>query len=282
MDVFRGGGSRLLGSAMGIGTDHSVRGFAVGVDGQPSGMTMTQLWTLAEIATAQWIDFADSAAVSVASAALAGCADKSGNTRAVVQSNAPLRPAQSGPMFFWDGSDDLQTMSVPQSLPCHVFFVLDLTTTHGDAPRQILGRYAPGAPYAPAIYISGTSVRVPEYFWGYGWAGKYSGAVTGRVLLECILGTNEAGFRVNGGTAVLSAHSNTAAINWVELGAAYTPQAGKFGLGEYVIVNEAVSDDTRQKIEGYLAHKWDALLGVAVYRDAFPSDHPYKHIAPIV
>jgi VCBS repeat-containing protein len=246
-----------------------------------SGAAEPELWTPAEITSAQWIDLFDSNVVSVVSSALAGCTDKSGNSRNISQSNASLRAAQSGSMFFWDGSNDLQTMSVPQSWPAHIFAVLDLTSTL-TSTRQIFGRHAPGAPYAPAVYLGGTSNYVPEYFWGNGWAGKYSGAVTGRVLLECILGTSQAGFRVNGGSAVLSNHSNTAKTNWTEVGASYTPQAGKFGLGEYIIVNGAVSDADREKIEGYLAHKWDALLGITTYKDALPSGHPYKTSPPTI
>jgi len=43
-------------------------------------------------------------------------------------------------------------------------------------------------------------------------------------------------------------------------------------IAEYLIVND-VSVDTRQKIEGYLAHKW----GLAA---SLPADHPYKATAP--
>jgi hypothetical protein len=48
-------------------------------------------------------------------------------------------------------------------------------------------------------------------------------------------------------------------------------QAIKFG--EFIALSTTASTDTRQRIEGYLAHKWglDANL---------PSDHPYKTNAP--
>ena len=259
------------------GTSEAMATLTVTVSAAAGG----ELWTPAEITSAQWIDLSDTNVVSVVSSALAGCADKSGNSRNIAQSNASLRAAQSGSMFFWDGSNDLQAMSVPQSWPCHIFAVLDLTSTL-TSTRQIFGRHAPGPPYAPAVYLGGTTSYVPEYYWGKGWSGKYSGPVTGRVLLECILGTTQAGFRVNGGSAVLSNHSNTAKTSWTEIGASYTPQAGKFGLGEYIIVNGSVNDATRQKIEGYLAHKWDALLGISMYKDALPTDHPYKTTAPTV
>jgi hypothetical protein len=44
-------------------------------------------------------------------------------------------------------------------------------------------------------------------------------------------------------------------------------------IGEIIILNSLPSTDTRQKIEGYLAHQW----GIASLLDA---SHPYKSVAP--
>ena len=46
-------------------------------------------------------------------------------------------------------------------------------------------------------------------------------------------------------------------------------------LAELVVVPAALTDDDRQKLEGYLAHKW-ALA------DLLPADHPYKAAPPVV
>jgi hypothetical protein len=43
-------------------------------------------------------------------------------------------------------------------------------------------------------------------------------------------------------------------------------------IGEIIIVN-SVENTLRQKVEGYLAHKWNLA-------DKLPSDHPYKNSAP--
>ena len=44
-------------------------------------------------------------------------------------------------------------------------------------------------------------------------------------------------------------------------------------LGEVIVTDATVSTADRQKIEGYLAHKWDMA-------DNLPSDHPYKTLWP--
>ena len=43
-------------------------------------------------------------------------------------------------------------------------------------------------------------------------------------------------------------------------------------IGEIIIIN-SVEDSDRQKIEGYLAHKWGLTANL-------PADHPYKSNAP--
>jgi len=44
-------------------------------------------------------------------------------------------------------------------------------------------------------------------------------------------------------------------------------------LAEYILISGVPSEDIRQKIEGYLAHKWGLETGL-------PVDHPYKSVAP--
>lgn len=46
-------------------------------------------------------------------------------------------------------------------------------------------------------------------------------------------------------------------------------------IAEVVIGNEALSDSEREKVEGYLAHKWGLT-------SSLPNDHPYKSSAPTV
>ena len=42
---------------------------------------------------------------------------------------------------------------------------------------------------------------------------------------------------------------------------------------EIIVLHSAPSTDTRQRIEGYLAHKWGLTANL-------PSDHPYKNVGP--
>jgi hypothetical protein len=46
-------------------------------------------------------------------------------------------------------------------------------------------------------------------------------------------------------------------------------------LGEIVMLTGTPSTDIRQRIEGYLAHKWGLTANL-------PNDHPYKTVAPTI
>lgn len=47
------------------------------------------------------------------------------------------------------------------------------------------------------------------------------------------------------------------------------------GIGEMIIIVGDITTDIRQRIEGYLAHKW-------LLTDLLPVDHPYKSTIPVV
>jgi hypothetical protein len=51
-------------------------------------------------------------------------------------------------------------------------------------------------------------------------------------------------------------------------------------ISEIILVSNAVTPLERQKIEGYLAHKWDAINGNNLLVSALPAGHPYKASPP--
>ena len=85
-------------------------------------------------------------------------------------------------------------------------------------------------------------------------------------------------FRLNGSTISGSGYKKQNAnigLDIISKELVFSPSAlpCKVNIGEIVAINGDVNDSERQKIEGFLAHKW----GLTSY---LPSDHPYKNVQP--
>lgn len=130
----------------------------------------------------------------------------------------------------------------------------------------------------------------------YGASTANSTVTTGTtyILSHHILGTgnspNNLAFYVNGSSKTVTNH----ATGWLNAGSYKTgaqvklavgsrfDNAGGSGnwdnptdgrIGEMLLVRAEVSTSDRQKLEGYLAHKWGVTADL-------PSGHPYKNYAP--
>ena len=64
----------------------------------------------------------------------------------------------------------------------------------------------------------------------------------------------------------------------------YSVNGGQgFGTArEFVFMTASRSQDIQDKVSGYLAWKWDDILGVTTHVTALPSGHPYKSAAPTI
>lgn len=80
--------------------------------------------------------------------------------------------------------------------------------------------------------------------------------------------------RLNGGSesATATGNTNASATGTLLIGRTYGAYLdGK--IGEIVFFDSALSAANRQRMEGYLAHKWGLSANI-------PNDHPYKNSAP--
>jgi len=84
------------------------------------------------------------------------------------------------------------------------------------------------------------------------------------------------GYRINGGALTTGGTQRATPQASMAAGA----NAGGVGffngiIGEVIVVNSLLSDSDRQKVEGYLAWKWNLEAN-------FPAGHPYKSTPPLV
>ena len=256
-------------------------------------------WTPTEITTALWLDAADSSTVTLVSSSVSGWADKSGNGINVSQGTASARPTlvsagQNGlDVFSFDGGDALTssaTTNLIRNIAGAMVFVVRLYAASATVPRRSLTVIGNSSSVSRLVIEAGrTSGRnnvggrrqdADGYQTATGGSAmstawqiqcgvfEYSSAV----LTQYINGVSDG---VNGTFQTAGMTSDT---NSVGLGIGATGS----GTGEYfsgrlaeIVIVESVDIATRQKIEGYAAHKWGLTAGL-------PSGHPYKDSPPFV
>lgn len=279
----------LYSHEMGMPSDFSVHGFSGGQGEDGSSMTFrtatvsssdVQPWTLAEITTALWLDAADSATITLNGSTVSQWSDKSGNGRHATQGTATKQPTRTSKYITFDGTDDF--MSCPSftiAQPTSLFIVARVHTLAGE--RTIINQQY-GDTLAPwQQYVNSSGLIID---WRSSAKTPAISANTFFQVAEIQSATNVVDMWKDGNSGTRGAVSN----QYANTRQIYIGKAQSFGaIGwmdgdfcETVLVLGAVDVSTRQKLEGYLAHKWDALLGVTTLVNALPSAHPYKSAAP--
>lgn len=258
-----------------------------------------ELWTPAEIATGLWLDASDATTITLDSSAVSQWADKSGNNRHATQGASVARPTVSSAalngldVLLFDGSNDFLTLGTELGKPQNytVFAVAKFTKALGNNQALILSGHSSGDSYYNWGGICNDGTQSGKHFWQYGnnsgyrWgygAGAFTVGQWGQHVVRHEDGIQDESTWANGSELTNSGMAGTAtAVS----GTAYEMVIGKYGalnswyfggeVAEIVILLSAASTSDRQKVEGYLAHKWGLTAGL-------PSGHPYKSAPPMV
>jgi hypothetical protein len=260
------------------------------------------VWNPSMIATALWLDAADAGTVTTVGGAVSQWNDKSGNSRNAVEVAGISKPTLATAVqnnlntIRFNGT---QAFSVPNAvsitrnigsfsviairkfavLPAteqnifrantngggsRVFFGAGVTTTN---KAQVGGRRLDADSFASVTSSGDASTTLFEI-----QSGIYDYANSDLYLhINGTLIASSTSFQTDGTTS--GTDSQIVAIG----GGGGSPpfQSGFFNgdIGELVALPTAASLDTRQRIEGYLAHKWGLTANL-------PSDHPYKTVGP--
>jgi hypothetical protein len=244
-------------------------------------------WTPADITTALWLDAADATTVTTVSNAVSQWNDKSGNGRNVLQGTASNRPALTAAdlngkdVFTFDGNDFLTTSSNFPLTGNAAFSAFYVVKPGSESSGSVLGWGNMSTALGGSGYYQDTGTT--------GWA--YSGGVVFFVTRPTLnqwhiqaftkapgaVNTTSAAFR-NGANVTGTGHSSSTP-NIVS----NTFSVGRWGsisgaaligsMAEVIVTNSSASTPDRQRIEGYLAHKWGLTANL-------PNDHPYKTAAP--
>lgn len=251
------------------------------------------IWTPANITTAVWLDAADSGTLITVSGAVSQWNDKSGNSRNAVQITAGNRPTYSlsglnnrpSLLSTRAGSTKMSFSSFPSiGNQLHIFAAVNAANS-GD--YQYLFGTNPGAEIGIVLRTSGLSedwqtgdalsfgrgfeaANNPRSIGPVTWSGPsvfYSALGTTTSTTE--LNATRISTRVQGTSALSMSSSLPALFANASTGAQFLEGA----LSEFIMVLGSMTSTVKQKLEGYLAHKWGLTANL-------PSDHPYKIVGP--
>jgi hypothetical protein len=261
------------------------------------------LWTPADITTALWLDADDAGTITQSGGFVTEWRDKSGNSRHATDPGSGLRPAyqatefNSKPTLDFDGSDDRLGLSTAIALASTNSF-------------DIFIAMAPNTTGRSSAFGAGTVVRMPgseaagSFFVGYSSDGRFvchhhlsggldvNGSIkspastfssTSRLIAHYrydsaggAAAVDRWNMRLNGGSQLTKSTSSTSsgwgAHNTIGrlFGALYSHRGL---ISEIIITPSTISDADRERVEGYLAHKWGLTADL-------PTGHPYKTSPP--
>lgn len=266
---------------------------------QPGFLWNDSTWNPSMISTALWLDAADSSTVTTVSSAVSQWNDKSGNARNCVQSSSGLRPAYESAAIngrnaigFSISTASNQFLNGISTLPLPLsarstFLVFQETTSVANAGVFSLVP-ASGSDTASTDGL-GHGLFNPQAYYVLGSSGSNYSVFSDSTTRPTALGiysevaNNSLGTAYVNGTAQATTDSSFTAFTSTSgqgylVAARYQSSAisGAYLRGriaEIIHVGSVVSTDTRQKIEGYLAHKWGLEANL-------PVGHPYKTTGP--
>ena len=242
-------------------------------------------WDPSLISTALWLDAADASTITQSGGAVSQWSDKSGNSKHVFQATPSLQPTYSSailnslPVIRFDGSDDRLATSAAL-LTQQTFGIYAITANRNPAGESgTMGQYILDDVGRTLFFQNGITTRLGAMFSGQGIA-VYAGTANSQFHIFGYEGNNVSytlhyeGASVATGSIAGSSISNTT----FKIGETAAGSGGLFfpaalDAAEIVITLAPLSVAERQKLEGYLAHKWGLTANL-------PAAHPYKNSVP--
>lgn len=248
-------------------------------------------WTPADMVTSLWLDAADGSTVIVVNGKVTEWQDKSGNARHATQSTATRSPTYNLTGLNGRGTLDFvaanaQCLFVEGYLPfntsadmCSIAIVARHTTTSSGGFISTRDSLTPGGPGGGFTF----RLTNPNLMFFH---VQHSPNMVALASLNPLIGTvarNGLDVRlgVNGGTPTNATTTgfvpNTTGRTYIGMEGTVdsTGMSHLSGLEAEIVISQVIwTDSSRQKVEGYLAHKWGLAADL-------PADHPYKAAPPM-
>lgn len=258
------------------------------------------LWTPERISTALWLDAADSSTITTVSGAVSEWNDKSGTGKTLVQTNASNRPTvQSAAVnglnvIRFVGANAQHLLNTTAIFPLSnrgCFLVFRETTAVANAglfairPATNQNDYEStlSVVYTPSNRLSNGVRFIVTGSTSSNYDVRDTTSPTVAIPLTIYGETFDSvsGTLWRNGTSIFTDNSFTAfsanSAGGYCVGARWVPNIAPPYLNgdvcEIIYMSTTPSTETRQRIEGYLAHKWGLTANL-------PSNHPFKNSPP--
>jgi hypothetical protein len=259
-------------------------------------------WTPADITTALWLDAADTSTVTTVSGAVSQWNDKSGNGRNASQGTPGRRPLyqsnalNSKPVLAFDGSDDIlgiANLTLVKNVSAFSVFCVVISNAPSltDFRAVFDANVVSTSSDRTALYLRSDTVEAGgRRLDGDSYSSLQSGALTTTPFIGSIAWNFQSAalsIAFNGGVPVFKSGGfqtagNTSNTDSSAVGIGSSPifsdasgqtsQAStqcNCSIAEFIATQSVLADENRQRMEGYLAHKWGLTANL-------PANHPYK------
>jgi len=254
-------------------------------------------WTPSELgsALALWLDAADAGTITLNGSTVSRWNDKSGNSRHISQANPALQPSYQAPGLngypivdferargTWLQTNSFPTTSIPaigivsvvrwQTVPGIIYQDIQtiVDNNHTSTPSQgFIWQDRPDLANRPL-----TVGHLPNDIIG-AIDITTTGNNTWKIIASRFVSGGNDFLYINGGAERSAINGGVFNLNNVlRIGGSVNFGRSFNGeIAEKIITTVDLSTADRQKLEGYLAHKWGLVANL-------PSNHPYKTVAP--
>lgn len=250
--------------------------FSFGFGKGTAALGSNKFWSPKHLSLSVWLDAQDAASVVLTSGVVSQWNDKSGNNRHATQSTAANRPTHNtstvkSSHIVFDGANDSLNIASWGNVNQPFTRVMVFNPVAVTQYRWLMQSYPPGAgtDQGDAFYTT-TGIRTLAGAHGtdvpcvqntsYIRIAQVNGSSSNVYTNGTAIGTHNVGANVQNGLAIGWDGSSTSACSNVK-------------FFEILIIPDILSDSDRQKLEGYLAWKWDL-------QSSLPANHPYKSDRP--
>ena len=253
---------------------------------------LSRPWTPADLGSdlVVWFDANDASTITLNGATVSQWSDKSINLRNITQATTANQPTflatglNSKPAISFDGTNDRLLGSIPglanqQNIG---FFSVSQTTVRKNAVLLGSGGFGGTASIRWGLFGQGSNTID-----GLGWAGPNSSVTLGNgspipvgtPMQSSYIKTPSQWEILLDGTSIATVADTSFPTGTFNLIVGSESNSGYFAnavASEIIITRNALSSTNRQRIEGYLAHKWWGS-GAS---NTLPAGHPFKSNPP--